>query len=332
MRDRWSGTPWLASPRSLFRSNFGKLASGEDGLLGEKFYVTNGSTSHRRPTLALVAVVLFSLSASITGQVVEHAKGPRQNEVAAMNKLGQPSANRLRSRAWSWWSRVPPAIRHFFFIDVALVAAYLVNLYAIGRFQLLTLLLDLDAEGSVPSWYSSVQLFLVGMLLATLAVHIPGRPDKVRLWFAAALFFFLSKEENFGIHELIGGRIARHMTPEAHASSFFRYSTAWPVLLGPPLLIAMLVLGWRAAGLLRGRPHVILKYIVGLVVFLGGAVGLEIIWNLLPLWGTAHRAEIVAEEFLEMAGVTFFLWASYDLLSSYGIRLVAGTTGEETRG
>ena len=224
--------------------------------------------------------------------------------------------------------RVPTLIRLLFLVDVALVAAYAINAAAFGGIGLVNFLLDLDGEGSLSSWYSSIQLFLVGAALGTLACSIPGRMDRVRLWFAAALFAFLSKEEFVGIHE----HLHAAMLEGGGTGSFFRHSSAWPLVLGPPLLVAMLVLGWRAAGIFRGRPGVVRSYVAGMTLFVGGAVGIELLVNFVPLGGTAHKVEVAAEECCEMVGVTFFLLGSLRLLRSYGIRLIADRDAEASPG
>lgn len=224
-------------------------------------------------------------------------------------------------------------IRFFFLADAALVALHLLSRAWTTRPPIVGFFLDLDNDWSVPSWYSAMQLAFVGCLLVILARVAPTRMDRVRVAFVAALFFFLSKEECFGIHEFVMRRLARHGDPQAQAASFFRHSTTWPILLGPPLLVAMLVLGWRLEALVRGRPGVIRKGIAGAACFLGGAVGVELLLNLIPLGGTAHLVEVVAEESLEMVGVTFFVWASYELLRGYGVRLIAERAGDpETAG
>jgi hypothetical protein len=57
---------------------------------------------------------------------------------------------------------------------------------------------------------------------------------------------------------------------------------------------------------------------------MAGALGIETLRNFVVRGSGAYAAEVVAEELLEMLGVTILLWGCLDLLRAYGIRLEAG--------
>lgn len=226
-----------------------------------------------------------------------------------------------RGTGWaSYWFQVPSFIRVFIALDILLVAAHVTG-KLLNRLDFRLTIFNLDFERSVPTWYSSMQLFLIGMLLAAFAASDASRGR--RFWIAAGslLFLFLSIDESVGIHDMLRDHLFELAGPAER--TFFRHTSAWPLFLGPPLVLAMLIVGRGAAGLLRVQPRVRRLYIVGLMLFVTGAVCLESLLNLFPLWGWTHRIEIILEEFLEMLGATCFLWATLELLSAHGVQLLS---------
>jgi len=71
---------------------------------------------------------------------------------------------------------------------------------------------------------------------------------------------------------------------------------------------------------------VIKKLLLGLVIFVGAACGVEIFSNFVPHAGKFYVLEVCIEELGEMAGETFFIWAGYELLQSYVSHCVSPET------
>jgi hypothetical protein len=252
-------------------------------------------------------------------------------------------------------SRVPWFIKLLLLIDVGLGVAYvgstilftrvLPEEYTLHpdpsdptrdvtfRFDFSSRLFDLDSEQNVPTWYASIKLLSVAVLLTCFAQHMRKRgAGRWTLWLAAAVFFVLSLDEYAQIHECVGSR----------ASEFFR---AWPVtadvnwslrvwvmVFVPPLLAAIAV-SWRGLRpFLVGRPQVARRFLLGFGIFLFSAAGIELMYHLMSPDSVGVYVEILFEEVGEMIGVTLILWATYALLVSHGLRPNVSAMPHESSG
>ena len=240
-------------------------------------------------------------------------------------------------------SKVPWFIKLLLLIDVALGVAYVGNYvlfthvlpeeYTLQldpsdatrsvtfRFDFSSRLFDLDSEQNLPTWYSSIKLLAIAVLLTCFAQHMRKRGiGRATLWMAAAVFFVLSLDEYAQIHECVGSR----------ARDFFR---AWPVtadvswslrvwvmVFVPPLLAAIALI-WRGLRpFIVGRPQVARRFLLGFGVFVFSAAGIELTYHLMSPDSVGVYVEILLEEVGEMIGVTLMLWAAYALLVSHGLR------------
>ena len=99
-------------------------------------------------------------------------------------------------------SRIPLPIRCFFAADLAVGAFYVANLAAGRPWQKLNLFLDLDHEGNLPAWFSSLQWATVAALFAYVAYETKRRkhPASAALLLLAGLFLFLSMDEASSVH------------------------------------------------------------------------------------------------------------------------------------
>jgi hypothetical protein len=131
-------------------------------------------------------------------------------------------------------------------------------------------LLDLAEEGSIPTWYSSVQLLLATLLLGGIATRKFALRDPHRLAWAGLTigFAFLSLDETASIHEE-WGLLLRGLVPR-EGIFYFRW-TVIALALMPVLLLVF----WRFLKSLPQRTR--LEVIAAAAVFLGGAVGLELV-------------------------------------------------------
>jgi hypothetical protein len=212
----------------------------------------------------------------------------------------------------------------FFICDFALALLYLMNWEAHEPFHKINQLLDLDGEANLPSWYSSMQLFLTACLLAVFTYCRFDKKEK-NSWILIAwplVFVFLSFDETAKIHEWLGGKSDVLLPGGTRAHTLFWSTGIWMFLLGIPFLLFMLGLIYSLKIYLRGRSQVIFKLFAGLLIFIGAAAGIEMAANLFPKESAGHVIEIFCEELGEMIGETFFLWASYELLGSCGFSLM----------
>lgn len=195
----------------------------------------------------------------------------------------------------------------------------------VGGWGVLDAFFDLDAEQSVPAWFSSLQLFVVGALFLIAARERDAlRPALARLLRLLGLgFLFLSLDEAASLHEqfdfnaespsiawltrlgFAGGRgvwIAAYALIAAVALPFFLYFAL-------PGLREM----WR-----RHRRES-LWIVAGVVAMFAGGVVFEAIGHLFlrgPETPAFYALEVGMEELFEMAGCTLVLCGALLLASS----------------
>lgn len=211
--------------------------------------------------------------------------------------------------------RPPDIIVLLYAFDLLLGIAYLLSAEAEHVPWTLTAFLDLDREGNLPTWYSSMQLFVMAAICA-LVTSREFRHGDNRAWFLAALscaFLILSVDEVAQVHEWIGKR-TDVILREAESVFVLRYTGSWVFILGAPFLLMGSLLLYSLRGYLP--TGVLVKLCAGAAVFLGGALGVELISNL--VYETpVYKWQVVAEELAEMMGATTMLWASSELLGRF---------------
>ena len=173
---------------------------------------------------------------------------------------------------------------------------------------------NLDGEATIPAWFSSMQLFLIGLAL-TLAALNPARvADGLRglLLVCGGGFAVLSMDEAVMIHEQVNRVLKRFdwlpRFPSGRGFWIFPYLAA---------AAAVAALSFRYLRRFARRfPEVALRFGGGVAIFLGGAVGVEVIgYELVGLHGPEHwqLAQVAAEEFMEMAGASVILVSAIHL-------------------
>lgn len=211
--------------------------------------------------------------------------------------------------------KAPSFILLFFVIDVVLVLLYIFNWELHLPFDKITVLLDLDGEGNLPTWYSSMQLFLTACFFGIFAYRQFDNKVKTS-WLLMAwplIFFALSLDEVAQIHEWVG-RWSDVLLPGASREHTLFWSTGiWMFLFGIPFFGCMLGLIYRTKNLVSGLNHVMIRLLAGLFMFVIAVVGAEFVANLVSDGSSGHILEISFEELGEMIGGTFFLWGAYPL-------------------
>jgi hypothetical protein len=182
-----------------------------------------------------------------------------------------------------------------------LVAHLLARGHTDGIVQDLTRPLLLDAEITVPTWFSSSLLLLIAAACALAAWR--GGELARRWWVLSVVFVFLSLDEAVIIHELGDELMARVLDRDVDVP-------LWTIPAG----IAVLVVGAYCLRLYRSQPsHLRRAWVVALLAFVGGAVGFEALGR--PHYAVPSEAGVTyillstIEEGLEMAGALIFLWA-----------------------
>lgn len=183
-------------------------------------------------------------------------------------------------------------------------------------------LFSVNLEESIPTWYSSINLFLAASLLGWIAItRRLNRAPYSRYWAGLALIFlYLSMDEGAAIHESASGPLRRAF----NTSGFFEFG--W-LLLGIPLVLLFGLLYFRFWWRLPGRTRTLFAIAGGL--YIGGAIIIEGISasQYAVAGGSSFRYLAIAtvEETCEMLGVVIFIYALLDYLFAQDQRLLLQT-------
>lgn len=174
-------------------------------------------------------------------------------------------------------------------------------------------LFNVDDDYSLPAMYSWCALLFSSILLAiiTQAKKLSGG-NYVGYWRALAIiFFYLSMDEAVSIHEKIGDGLKG-----LHAHGFLTYT--WVIAGGIFAIVTFLAfLKFLVALPAKTRG----LFLVAGTIFVGGALGLEIVGGYIKdVYGSDNMAYVMEaniEEFLEMLGVIVFIYSLLSYMSSY---------------
>jgi hypothetical protein len=173
-----------------------------------------------------------------------------------------------------------------------------------GRLLGLAWMFDLDGEGTVPAWFSSVTLCLPAVLLAIIGwVERRRRAPHAWYWlFLAVVFAGLSLDEAVALHELsvVPLRAALHTSGVLHF--------AW-VIPGAGFVAVMGIVCFR---FIRTLPVPTRRgMLIAALLYVGGALGLELVGGALTAANLKdsvfYSLEVLAEETLEMTGLLVFV-------------------------
>lgn len=183
-----------------------------------------------------------------------------------------------------------------------------------GRDRVLGLsqLLDLNGEGNIPCWYSSTLLFVCALAAASVARRL-GREIRWGWNGIALALTVMSLDETAQIHERLT------LPPEFLGPYGPIHNITW-VFAGT--VIAGAVAGLFLRTVLAAPPPVRRGVFLAGAVYIGGAVGMELIGGLWALhFGEAnmvHAAIDLLEEGGELFGATLFLDAALRHLEIMG--------------
>lgn len=188
--------------------------------------------------------------------------------------------------------------------------------YILGHDYLLGLfpLFNLNSEISIPTWFASVTLLLCSMLLAVIFItHRRNAAPFALHWAVLSLIFlYLSIDEGAHIHETIGTTLELRLTGVTYG--FLR--SAW-VIYGTVFVVIIAAFYRKFVAHLPAET--LRLFILAALAYVGGALIMEMITGrYTEVYGTknlTYELMTVAEEFLEMSGVSIFIYA---LLSYIG--------------
>lgn len=181
-------------------------------------------------------------------------------------------------------------------------------------------ILRIDRElNNLPTWYSASLLLVCALSIAAVGARVSPRATRIRWWALASLVLLMSIDESVRIHERLGAFV-RNLTG---------VWVPWVVPAGLAVVVVLVLTRgvWRTVTRDDG-----IRFAQGAVVFVTGAVGLEVVHKLLApaAGGLVHYGLVHAEEGLEMLGVTLLLRAAWLVMAPDG-RLVV-TLGPDGSG
>lgn len=192
-------------------------------------------------------------------------------------------------------------------IELVIVAIYVATALA-GSPSQVGVLFNLDEEANVPAWFSSMQLFSIGLVML-LAAGSPLRGRDGQRGLVTLLgcgFVFLSMDEAAGFHE----KVTTVMSRVSWAPRFSGGHGIWMFVYVVLAAAAVAALYRPIVRLVRSYPRDVLGVAAGLGILGLGAVGVEAIgYEFLgdnPTIGL-KTLQVAAEEFLEMLGGSVIL-------------------------
>lgn len=191
-------------------------------------------------------------------------------------------------------------------------------------------LVDMNRESAIPTWFSTIQLFVISVLLLIVA-RLPTQLRRYLILFSFG-FLFLSMDEAAEIHERVVGTARTLRWRWLLWLTFDGSHKAWVI---PYLIVAaagavacyrFFILVWRNY---RAEAVIVAG---GLALFCAGGIGFE----MLTFKFYNHPAQslylgtIAAEEFLEMLGMSIVLYGVL-LLHLKAASLLSSTPGGASR-
>ncbi len=205
------------------------------------------------------------------------------------------------------------------FFELFLVLVFLADSLLGSPIWIVHSLFDLDQELNIPTWFSSIQLFLIGITFFLIARQTDSshHPSALFLTVVGVVFVFLSADEASSIHE----KLTMVASSREWFPKFKGGHGSWiPIYLGLCLIFFFTAYRELKAMWTYFQPET-LMIATGIAVFLFGAVVLEIIsYQFLRDGATPllYLAEVAFEEFLEMSGGSLILYGTIRFAMNFG--------------
>jgi hypothetical protein len=198
-------------------------------------------------------------------------------------------------------------------IDAFLSVSFPLNDLIGGPSGFATHQINLTGEANLTAWYSSMKLLGVAFLLVLTSRTRFLEGDRRWLLVAAVslAFLALSADETAQVHEWLGKRTGARLPDGAREGTVFRYTGVWMFVLGVPFAIASFGALYWVRGVFAIAPGSLALFAAGAILWLLGALGIEHTQNIAEPDSLGMILSVLAEEFLDMVGVTVMPWAAY---------------------
>ncbi|HAF00309.1 MAG TPA: hypothetical protein DCO68_12375 [Methylophilaceae bacterium] len=204
-------------------------------------------------------------------------------------------------------------IKKLFFVLVS-VELFFVAIYLLHHFSLANVplgIFDLDAEATIPSWFSSSQYLMTGFVcLAINQIRVSGHNFYPQPLFYLGFvgFVFLSCDEAAQVHERLSWKLVHFSN---FIPSFKNGHGAWIFAYAAIFVLILFYLRDSLAILWKQRTKYLLVTVFGFFTVFVGAIVLESVsYQFLRTGSTAdtYAIEVALEEFLEMFGSSLMLY------------------------
>lgn len=162
---------------------------------------------------------------------------------------------------------------------------------------------DMNVENNIPTWYSSISLFICALLLVIISCSKAAQNDGFVLqWRILSVgFLYLSLDESATLHEWMGVMLKGQFT----------FSGIWHFAWVIPALVVLSVLPFIFYKFLKNLQPVYRKLmVISGAIYISGAVGMEMIGGMITEKSDSlliYNIAVLAEESMEMTGVLFFI-------------------------
>jgi hypothetical protein len=167
-------------------------------------------------------------------------------------------------------------------------------------------LLDVDAEASVPTWFSSSILLLCSMLLGLITYTAKRAGDRYSLYWGvlSIVFVLMSLDEQVSIHE----RFIEPLRSLLDTGGILYFASVLPGI------VFVVIFGLVYRRFLFNLPVTIRRLFVGAgALYVLGSIGMEMVGGFVADLRGEHNLPYITlttvEEFLEMFGAIVFLYA-----------------------
>ena len=196
--------------------------------------------------------------------------------------------------------------------DLLFVVVYGTDAWVQGATKQPHSLIDLDAEGNLPAWFSSFQLALIAIGFWMLAVRFraTGRPSRGFLRVCGGFFLLLSIDESALLHERITESLGKRYVD--WVPGYLGSHPGKAIVCGLVLVACLKAAYPQVIGLWRLSTRASLLAAAGCAIYLTGAAGLESIgYKMLSSVTTPrlYQVEVAVEELFEMLGGSLILYA-----------------------
>jgi hypothetical protein len=214
--------------------------------------------------------------------------------------------------------------RLFLVIVICLILAHMVGLFfrdVLHQPRVFVPLVDLNGEGSIPTFYSGVSMIVCAAFLGLIGLvkRKQRQPYAFHWLFLGAIFLYLAVDEVVMLHEKLHKPMVKLLN--LHGLLY----VGWVV----PYAVAMLILAAVYFNFVRRLPRRTRNlFLVAGFVYVAGAAGIEAVsgarMELYSSKDVIYKLIYTVEEILELFGILIFIYALADYIDAElkGLRII----------